>query len=74
MITDAFYVKLGADPEQSRLIEGRVDARKRTHNRWWVEAVTSFLRTEGLGLLTNEIVDAADPQASRPWSRSSTSL
>ncbi len=88
-ITDAFYVKLGADPEQSRLIEGRVDALKRTHNRWmvelfagdyggdyfdnrwkiglthvrvgvrpwWVEAVTSFLRTEGLGLLTNEIVD-----------------
>ena len=89
-ITDAFYVKLGADPEQSKLIEGRVDALKRTHNRWmaelfagdyggayvdnrwkiglthvrvgvkpwWVEAVTSYLRTEGLGLLTSEIADA----------------
>jgi len=90
-ITDLFYVKLARDPEQSKLIEGRVDALKRTHNRWmsqlfageygeayfddrwriglthvrvgvkpwWVEAVTSFLRTEGVGLLTHEI---ADPQ------------
>ena len=89
-ITDAFYAKLGADPEQSKLIEGRVDALKRTHHRWlaelfagdygeayfnnrwkiglahvrvgvkpwWVEAVTSFLRTEGLGLLTDQIADA----------------
>jgi len=88
-ITDMFYVKLARDPEQSKLIEGRVDTLKRTHNRWmgelfvgeygeayfndrwriglthvrvgvkpwWVEAVTSFLRTEGLGLLTNEIAD-----------------
>ena len=88
-ITDLFYVKLARDPEQSRLIEGRVDALKRTHNRWmaelfageygeayfndrwriglthvrvgvkpwWVEAVTSFLRTEGLGLLTVELAD-----------------
>ena len=88
-ITDAFYAKLAADPEQSKLIEGRVDALKRTHNRWlaelfagdygadyfdnrwkiglahvrvgvkpwWVEAVTSFLRTEGLGLLTDQIAD-----------------
>jgi len=90
-LTDLFYVKLERDPEQSKLIEGRVDALKRTHNRWmaelfageygeayfndrwriglahvrvgvkpwWVEAVTSFLRTEGLGLLTNEISDPA---------------
>ncbi|MBK7827387.1 protoglobin domain-containing protein [Nannocystis sp.] len=90
-ITDLFYVKLERDPEQSKLIEGRVEALKRTHNRWmaelfageygeayfndrwriglahvrvgvkpwWVEAVTSFLRTEGLGLLTNEISDPA---------------
>ena len=89
-ITDLFYVKLASDPEQSALIEGRVEALKRTHNRWmaelfageygaayfdnrwkiglthvrvgvrpwWVEAVTSFLRTEGLGLLTNKIDDA----------------
>jgi len=89
-ITDAFYVKLAADPEQSKLIEGRVDALKRTHHRWlaellagdydaayfdnrwkiglahvrvgvkpwWVEAVTCFLRTEGLGLLTSAIADA----------------
>lgn len=26
---------------------------------WWVEAVTSFLRTEGLGLLTDKIDDPA---------------
>ncbi len=90
-ITDMFYVKLARDPEQSKLIEGRVDALKRTHNRWmtelfagdygeayfdgrwkiglthvrvgvkpwWVEAVTSFLRTEGLGLLTSKIDDSA---------------
>ena len=90
-LTDMFYVKLERDPEQRRLIEGRVEALKRTHNRWmselfageygegyfndrwriglahvrvgvkpwWVEAVTSFLRTEGLGLLTNEIADPA---------------
>lgn len=88
-ITDMFYVKLERDPEQRKLIEGRVEALKRTHNRWmaelfageygeayfndrwrigmahvrvgvrpwWVEAVTSFLRTEGLGLLTVEIAD-----------------
>jgi Protoglobin len=91
-ITDLFYVKLAADPEQSKLIEGRVEALKRTHNRWmselfagtygesyfndrwriglthvrvgvkpwWVEAVTSFLRTEGLGLLTSEMADPAE--------------
>ena len=89
-ITDQFYQRLAANPEQARMIEGRVDALKRTHNRWmaelfagdyggayfdnrwkiglthvrvgvkpwWVEAVTSYLRTEGLGLLTNEIADA----------------
>ena len=88
-ITDMFYLKLARDPEQNKLIEGRVDALKRTHNRWmselfageygeayfndrwriglthvrvgvkpwWVEAVTSFLRTEGIALLTNEIAD-----------------
>lgn len=88
-ITDLFYVKLARDPEQKALIEGRVEALKRTHNRWmaelfagkyggayfdnrwkiglthvrvgvrpwWVEAVTSFLRTEGLGLLTDKIDD-----------------
>jgi hypothetical protein len=82
-ITDAFYAKLARDPEQSRLIEGRVESLKQTHLRWlarlfagdygeayfadrwriglahvrvgvkpwWVEAVTSFLRTEGLTLL-----------------------
>lgn len=89
-ITDLFYAKLTGDPEQNALIEGRVEALKRTHNRWmaelfagdygaayfdnrwkigivhvrvgvrpwWVEAVTSFLRTEGLGLLTDKIEDA----------------
>ncbi len=89
-ITDLFYAKLEKDPEQSKLIAGRVDALKRTHLRWmselfageygdayfenrwkiglthvrvgvkpwWVEAVTSFLRTEGLGLLISEIADA----------------
>lgn len=88
-LTDAFYVKLASNPEQNRLIEGRVDALKRTHNRWmselfageygeayfqnrwkiglahvrvgvrpwWVEAVTSFLRTEGVALLAAEIAD-----------------
>ncbi len=90
-ITDAFYVKLARDPEQNRLIAGRVDSLKQTHLRWlarlfageygeayfadrwriglahvrvgvkpwWVEAVTSFLRTEGLALLTHELVDQA---------------
>ncbi len=89
-ITDAFYVKLSHDPEQNRLIEGRVDQLKATHHRWmgelfagdygeayfqnrwkigmthvrvgvrpwWVEAVTSFLRTEGLSALTAELSDA----------------
>jgi hypothetical protein len=88
-ITDAFYVKLAADPEQAKLIEGRVDTLKRTHRRWmdelfggtydeayfdnrwriglthvrvgvrpwWVEAVTSFLRTEGMALLMNALPD-----------------
>jgi hypothetical protein len=88
-ITDLFYVKLAQNPEQNQLIEGRVDALKRTHNQWmtelfagdygeayfasrwkiglvhvrvgvkpwWVEAVTSFLRTEGFGLITDEITD-----------------
>jgi hypothetical protein len=78
----------GAGP---KLIEGRVDALKRTHNRWmselfagtyeaayfedrwrigmthvrvgvkpwWVEAVSSFLRTEGVALLSREIDDPA---------------
>lgn len=91
-ITDAFYVKLSKDPDQSRLIEGRVDALKATHHRWmgelfagdygesyfqnrwkigmthvkvgvrpwWVEAVTSFLRSEGLGALTAEIADSGE--------------
>ena len=90
-ITDQFYQRLAANPEQARMIEGRVDALKRTHNRWmaelfagdyggayfdnrwkiglthvrvgvkpwWVEAVTSFLRTEGFGLLTRELADPA---------------
>jgi len=90
-ITDLFYVKLAADPEQSKLIEGRVESLKKTHNKWmsqlfageygaayfddrwriglthvrvgvkpwWVEAVTSFLRTEGFGLLTRELADPA---------------
>jgi len=88
-ITDAFYVKLSRDPEQNRLIEGRVDGLKQTHLRWlarlfageygeayfadrwriglahvrvgvkpwWVEAVTSFLRTEGLALLTHATIE-----------------
>jgi Protoglobin len=91
-ITDLFYVKLAADPEQNKLIEGRVEALKRTHNRWmselfagaygeayfadrwkiglthvrvgvkpwWVEAVTSFLRTEGFRLLSSEMSDPAE--------------
>jgi hypothetical protein len=90
-LTDAFYVKLAQNPEQSKLIEGRVESLKRTHNRWmaelfsgeygdayfqdrwkigmthvrvgvrpwWVEAVTSFLRTEGVALLAGEIADPA---------------
>jgi hypothetical protein len=34
---------------------------------WWVEAVTSFLRTEGLGLLTaRSPTRAADPQRPGP--------
>ena len=88
-ITDLFYVKLAADPEQSKLIEGRVESLKKTHNKWmsqlfageygeayfddrwriglthvrvgvkpwWVEAVSSFLRTEGVALLSREIDD-----------------
>ena len=36
-LTDMFYVKLERDPEQRRLIEGRVEALKRTHNRWMAE-------------------------------------
>ena len=88
-ITDQFYQRLAANPEQARMVEGRVDSLKRTHNRWmselfagiyeaayfedrwrigmthvrvgvkpwWVEAVTCFLRTEGLGLLTSAIAD-----------------
>jgi len=90
-ITDLFYVKLARDPAQSKLIEGRVEQLKKTHNRWmaelfggeygagyfddrwriglthvrvgvkpwWVEAVTSFLRTEGVALLTQELADPA---------------
>ena len=90
-ITDAFYVKLAADPEQSKLIEGRVDALKRTHHRWlaellasdygaayfdnrwkiglahvrvgvkpwWVEAVASFLRAEGVLVIERELADPA---------------
>jgi hypothetical protein len=89
-LTDQFYVKLAQDPEQSRLIEGRVDMLKQTHNRWmgelfagdygeayfnnrwkiglvhvkvgvrpwWVEAVTSFLRSEGVTLIAEVIADA----------------
>mgnify|MGYP002777857714 CR=1 FL=1 len=90
-ITDAFYAKLAKDPDQNKLIEGRVDQLKATHHRWmgelfagdygeayfnnrwkigmthvrvgvrpwWVEAVTSFLRTEGLGAITADIADPA---------------
>jgi hypothetical protein len=43
-ITDMFYVKLARDPEQRKLIEGRVDALKRTHNRWMSGAVRRRVR------------------------------
>lgn len=88
-ITDQFYQRLAANPEQARMVEGRVDSLKRTHNRWmaelfagtyeaayfedrwrigmthvrvgvkpwWVEAVSSFLRTEGVALLSRKIDD-----------------
>lgn len=88
-LTDRFYAKLAADPEQAALIAGRVDALKQTHLRWlnelfagdygeryfaerwriglahvrvgvrpwWVEAVTSFLRGEGVALLAAHVDD-----------------
>lgn len=88
-ITDGFYAKLAADPEQARLIAGRVDSLKRTHARWlaelfagdygaaylrgrwqiglthvrvgvrpwWVESVTSYLRGEGVALLSVHVAD-----------------
>ena len=90
-LTDRFYAKLAADPEQAALIAGRVDSLKQTHLRWlnelfagdygeryfterwriglahvrvgvrpwWVEAVTSFLRGEGLALLEANVDDPA---------------
>ncbi|MCY1064814.1 protoglobin domain-containing protein [Nannocystis sp. RBIL2] len=90
-LTDRFYAKLAADPEQAALIAGRVDSLKQTHLRWlnelfggdygeryfaerwriglahvrvgvrpwWVEAVTSFLRGEGLALLEAHVEDPA---------------
>jgi hypothetical protein len=90
-LTDRFYAKLAAEPEQAALIAGRVDALKQTHLRWlaelfagdygeryfaerwriglahvrvgvrpwWVEAVTSFLRSEGLALLEAHVEDPA---------------
>lgn len=90
-LTDRFYARLAAEPEQSALVAGRVDALRQTHLRWmgelfagdygeryfaerwriglahvrvgvkpwWVEAVTSFLRSEGLVLLAEHV---ADPQ------------
>jgi hypothetical protein len=89
ILTDRFYEKIGAEPEQAALIAGRVDALKQTHLRWmgelfagdygeryfadrwriglahvrvgvrpwWVEAVTSFLRSEGLALLSEHVAD-----------------
>lgn len=88
-VTDGFYVKLAADPEQAALIAGRVEGLKKTHARWlaelfageygeayfrgrwqiglthvrvgvrpwWVESVTSYLRSEGISLLTAQIED-----------------
>ncbi|MDC0720334.1 protoglobin domain-containing protein [Nannocystis bainbridge] len=88
-LTDRFYAKLAADPEQSALIAGRVESLRQTHMRWlselfagdygeryfddrwriglahvrvgvrpwWVEAVTSFLRSEGLALIEAHVAD-----------------
>ncbi len=39
-ITDAFYVRLAANPKTAPLIEGRVDALKGTH-RAWMASLTS---------------------------------
>jgi len=36
-LTDRFYEKLGEMPETAALIEGRVDALKRTHTVWMAE-------------------------------------
>lgn len=36
-VTDRFYTKLAEVPETAALIEGRVDALKRTHARWMGE-------------------------------------
>lgn len=33
-ITDAFYTRLGETPETAKLIEGRVDSLKKTHQAW----------------------------------------
>jgi hemoglobin-like flavoprotein len=33
-ITDAFYDKLSTNPETAKMIEGRVDALKKTHKAW----------------------------------------
>jgi truncated hemoglobin YjbI len=43
-ITDQFYQRLAANPEQARMIEGRVDALKRTHNRWMSELFAGTTR------------------------------
>lgn len=91
-ITDAFYARLGNTPETAKLIEGRVDSLKRTHNQWllslvggsygaeylesrwkigmahvrigldpyWVEGVMSFIRTEMVKAMGEEI---SDPKA-----------
>lgn len=49
-ITNAFYEVLGAVPETAKLIEGRVDALKRTHGQWLASMVagdygTSYLES-----------------------------
>lgn len=38
-ITDHFYETLGAVPETAKIIEGRVEALKRTHQRYMMELV-----------------------------------
>ena len=38
-ITDAFYERLAANPNTAPLIEGRVDALKRTHRAWLASLV-----------------------------------
>ena len=90
-LTNAFYTRLGANPETAAIIEGRVDALRETHTRWlaelfagphderyfedrwriglvhvrvgvkpwWVEAVASFLRAEGVQLIERELSDPA---------------